>query len=1346
MRRLKKYALATFMTLGSLLRADVCELSNWYMSNGTNVKDWAGSVDAAKSDPKNWILETKWQFNREKQVIVKNRVAYAVATLTADEDYIQGLSIQGDPRIRLNGEELAPIEKGHHIYALHLKKGKNTLEVRVNPSKDRWSTGILMTLVNLKYIYPKMSDKIESAKLAIKFLGDKYDSYPAEKYLTQLKEFENGKGTEKELEDLRYQALVIDNPEIKFDKLLVRATWCTWFPANWQGNSVYLRSSGQERHPEFNDEIQELSLKDRSLKEVYKPADKKEATMDFCLNFSGDKFLYSGIDVESNTMQVYEMNIDGTGKHRITPILKAVDNYNGIYLPNGKILFCSTASLNSVPCVEGTDYVGTLFEINKDGTGMRQVCFDQENDWYPWVKENGRVMYHRWEYTDNAHYFTRILLEMNPDGTNNRSIYGSNSFWPNTLFYAKQIPGKPSQFSAIVSGHHGVSRAGELIIFDQAKGDFEATGALRRIPGRGQKIDAKIVDKYMAGKYPRFLHPFPINENFFLVSGQIKPSDRWAVYLVDTFDNVIKLADGLNNKHLFEPVPIMKRKTPPVIPSRIRPEAKDATLYIQDIYAGPGLRGVDRGSVAGIRIFTYGYAYRLNGSHDALAIEGEWDTKRVLGTVPVEKDGSLMVKIPAKMPISIQPIDKNGSAMQLMKSWTAAQPGEVLSCVGCHEPSRMAPLSRRAIASTKPPQKLKPWSKIGRIYGFSFKREIQPILDKYCAGCHDGTDPKLPNFKDCSEVRFNKKANFSKSYMALHPYVRRPGPESDLHLFYPMEFHTSTSELFQKLNKGHHGVKIDDESMRQLATWVDLNVPYHGAWEEVNKSDFTCAIAKRTVEYKKRFSNLDDDIEWMPEMPKTRPKFVAPDPVIRPQAITTSGWPLNIEKSQITEKTVTFGDQKLAFVKVPAGKYVMGSVTGERDEYPETVVTIKKPFLMSTTEITNGQFREFDPKHDSKYIDQQWKDHIFPGYVANNDEQPVIRVSWDEAMAFTKWLGKKLGQKVELPTEAQWEWAARAGSDKPFFFGDKGFENYANLADANIAKFAVSGVDPQPVPASSRYQLNDFIPRDMSFDDGIMVPIGTANYDCNPWGLYDMIGNVAEWTRSAYKPYPYKDDDGRNDITTRDKRVVRGGSWRNRPSSSTASFRLPYQPYQKVYNVGFRVIMEFDNEAELDKAFNQMTTTKDKQPWKLKRAKVKVDLSKAKLESNVNKPGKEGDASVIDNSYRTKLYTSPFKPNSWYSITFNDGQKVSAIAYKIVSGNDCPERDPQDWEFYGSNDGGKTWKLLDTRKGVVFDKRCTPYEFEIKNPEEFSSYKINFSKAKGHGLQFSELELIKYYQ
>jgi formylglycine-generating enzyme required for sulfatase activity len=119
---------------------------------------------------------------------------------------------------------------------------------------------------------------------------------------------------------------------------------------------------------------------------------------------------------------------------------------------------------------------------------------------------------------------------------------------------------------------------------------------------------------------------------------------------------------------------------------------------------------------------------------------------------------------------------------------------------------------------------------------------------------------------------------------------------------------------------------------------------------------------------------------------------------------------------------------------------------------------------------------------------------------------------------------------------------------------------------------AVTGVNPQPIENPSEYE--DFLPKDERFNDGCKIMTKVASYAPNAWGLYDMHGNASEWTRSNYKPYPYNDADGRNDLSAAEKKVVRGGSWFDRPKHAKSSFRIAYQPYQPVYNVGIRLVIE----------------------------------------------------------------------------------------------------------------------------------------------------------------------------
>ena len=169
-------------------------------------------------------------------------------------------------------------------------------------------------------------------------------------------------------------------------------------------------------------------------------------------------------------------------------------------------------------------------------------------------------------------------------------------------------------------------------------------------------------------------------------------------------------------------------------------------------------------------------------------------------------------------------------------------------------------------------------------------------------------------------------------------------------------------------------------------------------------------------------------------------------------------------------------------------------------------------------------------------------------------------------MVFCQWLSKQTGERVSLPTEAQWEYACRSGTATLLSYGDldTDFSPSANMADVTIRQLAYQGWRPKPP---------DLVPRDRRFNDRALVAVDVGSYQPNPWGLFDMHGNVAEWTRTTYRPYPYDEDDGRNAIDEPGKRVVRGGSWYDRPLRCRSGFRLSYPEYQRVYNVGFRVVV-----------------------------------------------------------------------------------------------------------------------------------------------------------------------------
>ena len=980
------------------------------------------------------------------------------------------------------------------------------------------------------------------------------------------------------LATLRREALLA-NPLLDFKQLLfIRRDAKSpqiGLPQNWQGNCSLPRSG-------YQDSIRVLTnpREPGASTILFKPG-QPVMVGDVDLHFDGKRMLFSMIG-SHRRWQIWECGTDGTGLRQVTPGTEPdVDNYDPCYLPNGRIIFASTRVFQGVPCVSGGSNVANLFLMNADGTGIRQLCFDQEHNWCPTVLNDGRVLFTRWEYADTPHYYTRVLMHMNPDGTGQTEFYGSNSYWPNSLFYARPLPGSSGKVAAIVSGHHGVPRMGELVLLDSAAGRRENDGVVQRIPGHDQPVPAVFVDQLVQDVWPRFLHPWPLDENHFLVSCQPGPGAPWGVYLADTFDNRILITEE-PGQALLEPMPLQARPVPPVIPDRVKPERKDAMVYLTDIYAGEALAGVPRGTVKALRVVEPHYAYPGMGGHIEIGIDGPWDVKRIHGTVPVSADGSAAFIVPANTPLALQPLDADGSALQLMRSWFTAMPGEALSCVGCHEaPGTASPNSGPAL-SAKGPDVITPWQ--GPARGFSFKRDVQPVLDRHCVSCHDGggIKPSLLS-EDAIAARNGQGGNpgsekFTSSYRGLHPFVRRPGPESDLHLLPPLEYHSNTSELVQMLRKGHHGVKLEPGAWERLIAWIDLNVPDHGTWGENKKipGDFH----QRRMESRKLHANIDTDPEAISAFMRVSPLPKPAPPKPLPPVPALAGWPMEAatatklqqdaakESGLPVKRSIELGEGvKLDLAFVPEGSFVMGSSDGSADEGPASVVVVPRPFLIGVHEITNRQFARFSSEHDSGYVSHFNKDHVTRGEPVNQPDQPVLRVSWNDALEFCRWLSKLTGETFTLPDEARWEYACRAGSSSPLAWGgtDADFSKHANLADAKLNALTIRD-SPDWIPAASQ------------FNDRAIVTAAVGRYAANPWGLHDMHGNAAEWTLSLYQPYPCDSADGRNKISaTAGDRVLRGGSYYDRPHRARSAFRLAYPPWQRVHNAGFRVVMEIPN-------------------------------------------------------------------------------------------------------------------------------------------------------------------------
>jgi cytochrome c553 len=471
------------------------------------------------------------------------------------------------------------------------------------------------------------------------------------------------------------------------------------------------------------------------------------------VSYDGKRILFAWKKSDrGDDYHLYEMTV-ADGKVRQLTFGLGYADYEGAYLPGGDIVFSSTRCVQSVDCF--WTEVSNLYACDGNGRRLRRLGYDQVHTNYPSVTPDGRVLYTRWEYNDRGQIFVQSLFQMYPDGTGQTAFYGNNSWFPTATLHARAIPGT-DKVVCVFSGHH-THQNGWLGILDPAQGREENSGAQLIAPLR--QTDAVHVDRYgQAGD--QFQYPYPLSETEFLVTLRPYVPDRggpghFAVYWV--------AADGRRELLAWDPknscnqsVPLAPRPAPRVRPSQVDDRKSTGTVVLQDVYEGPGLAGVPRGTVKTLRVVALEFRAAVIGSNNnggpaggalistPVAIgNGAWDPKVVLGEATVYEDGSACFTVPARTAVYFQALDAKGHAVQTMRSWATLQPGETASCVGCHESKNTAPPAAAVTQALKAgPQDLRPW--YGPPRGFSFRREIQPILDRRCIRCHDVREKAPP--------------------------------------------------------------------------------------------------------------------------------------------------------------------------------------------------------------------------------------------------------------------------------------------------------------------------------------------------------------------------------------------------------------------------------------------------------------------------------------------------------------------------------------------------------------------------------------------------------------------------
>ncbi|MHC4084092.1 MAG: HzsA-related protein [Planctomycetota bacterium] len=555
---------------------------------------------------------------------------------------------------------------------------------------------------------------------------------------------------------------------------------------------------------------------------------------------------------EDSFYHLFEMNVDGGGLRQLTE--GYYDDFDARYLPSGEIVFLSTrkgtwlqagkasatATLRST-CPDSYVRCGgdshrpvavfTLHAMEANGKNLRAISAFENFEWTPSVAHDGRILYARWDYIDrfNGHFMS--LWSTNPDGTNSQLVYGNFTKKPQCIFEAQPIPNsRKLVFTA--TAHHSIT-GGSLALLDRRLGtEFERP--LTRLTPEVCFPEAE--------GWPNcyYAAPYPLSEQHFLVGWSdmklpahhlmriddpANPDNAMGLYVYDAFGNLNLLYRDPKISSMY-PIAVRARQNLPVHSDNVDWEGpQEGRFLVQDVYQGLG--ETLRGSVKKLRIVGVPPKIQPVMNSPNLGVSSEDPGKFVLGTVPVEEDGSAYFRVPSGVSIFFQALDVKGFAVQTMRSLTYVHPNQTLSCIGCHESRELAPeINSRPLAALRGPSRIKPGPEGS--WPLRFDMLVQPVLDKLCVSCHrEGSDnEKARHFVLTQSKSYENLLSFADNDLKNLVFER----DSSVVGYCP----SRQSKLLTILTdeKSHEGVRLDSDSFNRLVTWIDTYAQRQGAFSE----------------------------------------------------------------------------------------------------------------------------------------------------------------------------------------------------------------------------------------------------------------------------------------------------------------------------------------------------------------------------------------------------------------------------------------------------------------------------------------------------------------------------------
>jgi len=551
---------------------------------------------------------------------------------------------------------------------------------------------------------------------------------------------------------------------------------------------------------------------------------------DLEVSFDGTRILFSMRRDAADDYHIYELNADGNELRQLT-FGSGISDIDPIYLPDGRILFASTREPKYCMC--NRHIMCNLFTMESDGANIQQIGHSTLFEGHPSLLPDGRVLYDRWEYVDRNFGDAQGAWVCNPDGTNHAIYWGNNTNSPGAVLDNRAIPDTNLLICTFSSCHD--RPWGALAMVDRELGLDGRDPVLRTWPEEAIELVGKGNYDTFKRVQPKYEDPYPLSPERFLCVRTLGKGERTGIYLIDLHGEETLLHS--EPPGCFDPMPLAARKRPPVIPSRVDLTRSVGYFYVADVYQGTGMDAVERGSIQSLRVVEspekrFWTSPAWDGGTGQQAPGMAWDdfnNKRILGTVPVEPDGSAYFEVPADRFVYFQLLDQRGMMVQSMRSGTIVRPGETVGCVGCHE-QRQTTVPHRSLAEAmaRGPRNLKPW--YGPARNFNYLTEVQPVLDRHCVKCHDHGQEAGQALNLSGDLGLV----FNTSYTQLRKgkYVNVPGA-GPYRTLLPKSWGSHASRLTRILIDGHgdpaidEQINLDDESVDRLVTWIDINAPYY---------------------------------------------------------------------------------------------------------------------------------------------------------------------------------------------------------------------------------------------------------------------------------------------------------------------------------------------------------------------------------------------------------------------------------------------------------------------------------------------------------------------------------------